>query len=114
MSDATYTRSKGMAPSGRTVNRLTVKQIFELCKWLEDLQPTFDHNTTKAYLSAKASDYFKLNVTEFNIQGALETAEIRLPSPPKSDYVKMTIMKRAVEHLYKEMGVALPPEWSDL
>ena len=98
----------------KTINRLTVKQSFALCRWLEDLQPTFDHTITYEKLAVKASDYFKCAITAHNVKGAFDVAELKLPSPPKTENQKIGILKRAVEILYKELNQPLPPEWSDM
>lgn len=110
----TAPRSKGMAASGKIVNRLSVKQIYALCGWLEDLQPTFDTNTTKEALAVKASEHFQITINAFNIATALDTAEIALPKAPKTESQKLGILKRGIETLYASLGIQLPPEWSDL
>jgi hypothetical protein len=109
-----YPRSKGMAASGKVVNRLSVKQIFELCRYLEDLQPTFDTSTTRESLAIKASEHFQLTINQFNIKTALETAEIELPKPPKTEVQRIAIIKAAIENVYESLEMALPAEWKDL
>lgn len=107
-------QSHAKGTGSKTLNRLNVKQIFELCKWLEDLQPTFDQTTTFEQLAVKASNHFKINITAYNVKGAFDTADMRLPQPPKTDNQKIAIIKRAIEQMAEAYGFMLPAEWSDL
>lgn len=109
-----YDRAKGMAASGKTVNRLNAKQLYQLCNWLEDLQPTFDHTTTKATLAIKATEFFGFNVVAANVDTAFDMAELSIPKAPIGESQKLAILKRAIEYLYSSVAEPLPPEWSDL
>ena len=114
MSDVlSQAQSAGRTPP-KTVNRLTVKQIFDLCKWPEDLQPTFTVDTTPEYLAVKASEYFKHHITAYNIRGAFETADLKLPQPPKSDKQQVVVLKKYLCEMYKLLQGEVPQELLDL
>lgn len=98
----------------KSVNRLTAKQLYEVCKYLEDLSPTFDHTTTYPALAVKVSDHFGYTVSHYSIKTCFEMADLSIPKPPIGENQKFAIMKRAIEALYMAHAMPLPLEWSDL
>jgi len=101
-----------MANESRNINRLKGPDQFKFLKWFED--QTFEYGLTDAQIAVRATNDLGFTVTVGNVYGAWDTTEKERARAPKSDVQKLDILKRAVEHLYKEVAMPLPPEWLDL
>jgi hypothetical protein len=98
----------------RPVNRLNAKQMYQLCKFIEQSSSAWTHETTRDSVGREASLALHFEVNRWNVQTAMESMELSFPTVPKTDVQKLDIVKSAVESLYNLMGVPLPEAWSDL
>jgi hypothetical protein len=100
----------------RQNKKLTNLQVFQLFNWLKDHieRDAFESGITAAQVAVFATTALPFEVNQNHVQGALEQMQLRLPKGPCSDAVKIGILKRAVEKVYFQLDLQLPPEWADL
>lgn len=98
----------------RQNKKLTNLQVFKLFDWLQQKIESFEPGVSLLAVSISATNALQFEVNANHIQGALEQLSLRLPRGPISSDVKLGILRRAVEALYKSLGQELPPEWADL
>jgi hypothetical protein len=97
---------------GKSINKLKGPEQFKFYKWFED--QTFEYGLSDAAIAVRASEALGFSVTIGNVFGAWAATGKTRPRAPVTDNQKIAILKRAVESLYKELQVQLPPEWTDL
>lgn len=98
----------------KKINRLTSMEIFKLYGFIELNKSKWTASDTYESIATQASEAVGRPINKFNVEDAMRQLEVRLPVREKSDSVRIGILKRAVEALYKNCNMPLPAEWSDL
>jgi hypothetical protein len=100
--------------TGRKLNRLTSIEIFKLYGFMDSNKTKWTTADTYESIAVSATEVVGRSVNSANIKDAMQQLGLRLPVREKSDSVRISILKRAVETLYKSLGQELPPEWANL
>lgn len=101
-----------MSNEAKQINRLKGADNFKFLKWFEDSE--FRFGDTDSYIAECATKALGFTITVGNVYGAWEITGKSRPKHPVDGEAKIQILKRAIERLYMDCSMQLPPEWSDL
>lgn len=101
-----------MSNEAKQINRLKGADNFKFLKWFEDSE--FKFGDTDSYIAECATKALGFTITVGNVYGAWEITGKSRPKHPVDGEAKIQILKRHLEYLTQQMGLSLPPEWSDL
>lgn len=98
----------------KTVNRLSVKQLYEVCRYLEDLSPAFTHDDTMQSLAVKASNHFGYTISKYSIQTCFEMADLKIPEAPATEDQKFNTLKAQLQLVCETFRIPFVAGWEKL